>query len=474
MRTEPNKNALDAGTPSGGNEVAQGSLRNIDDPRLDATYKAAIQNWNRKLHILEAFNGQYFFNLPSEKNETPGASVGMRKLDAGSTPYYQLSGDMLGQIRQTLAIDFAQQQLNLLDESLAALKDSVYGALVLQTRVKPLLDLVELRIDEQGIRLDATALNAEIARRLAADPIHGLSDLLDLDRYAADLLIGSNWDGMAGFDSLIKRLPQTPELSALLNDYKVRQLGAGNDWNYSGNGSGSDNDIVMGGAGNDAHYGNNGNDRLYGEEGDDQLFGGEGNDLLSGGAGNDTLYGDNGADTYVFGIGNGHDTILDHEQNGQRLDAVRFLGLNPADVSVAVDYNDNLLFTIAATGETLRVPYYGNWWGRNGVGQYVFDNGTIWTHDDAMRASVPATTEGDDIILASSADDAIDGKGGNDRLIGQRGNDLIDGGAGNDLLIGSSGLEGYYEDGQWKVRRSQTPNIRWNGEAKNQAWRMLA
>ncbi len=27
-------------------------------------------NWNRKLHALEAFNGQYFFNLPTQKSQT--------------------------------------------------------------------------------------------------------------------------------------------------------------------------------------------------------------------------------------------------------------------------------------------------------------------------------------------------------------------------------------------------------------------
>ncbi len=252
-----NKIAVDAGGGNGGgSEIGLAGLRNTDDPRLDATYKAAIQNWNRKLHILEAFNGQYFFNFPGERNETPGANVGLRKLDGWHVNYYQLSADALGQQRQTLAIEFAQQQLDLLDEALAALKDSVYGALVLQTRVKPLLDLVELVIDEQGIRLNATALNTEIARRIEADPVHGLSDLLDLDRYAADLLTGSNWDGLAGFDSLIQSLPPSAELSALLNDYQVRRLGAGNDGSYNGD----RNDIVLGGNGNDYLYGNAGND----------------------------------------------------------------------------------------------------------------------------------------------------------------------------------------------------------------------
>ena len=40
----------------------------------------------------------------------------------------------------------------------AALKDSVYGALVLQTRLRPYLDAVDLIIDQSGIRFDTTAV----------------------------------------------------------------------------------------------------------------------------------------------------------------------------------------------------------------------------------------------------------------------------------------------------------------------------
>ncbi|WP_276818157.1 MULTISPECIES: hypothetical protein [Nitrosomonas] len=32
------------------------------------TIAPLIDEWSRKLHVLEAFNGQYFFNLPSQKS----------------------------------------------------------------------------------------------------------------------------------------------------------------------------------------------------------------------------------------------------------------------------------------------------------------------------------------------------------------------------------------------------------------------
>lgn len=197
--------------------------------------------------------------------------------------------------------------------------------------------------------------------------------------------------------------------------------------------------------------------------GEDRIYGGAGDDLISGGAGNDPLYGESGADTYVFGRGFGHDTISDYAENGVQRDTVRFLGLAPTDIRVTADYADNLVFTIQDTGETLSVPRNGYGWGTNGVGQYVFDDGTVWSHDDALRATVAAATENDDTIHGSSAGDAITGGAGNDTLIGHGGNDVIDGGAGNDLLIGATGWNGIWENGRYRVERNTTPSIFANG-----------
>ena len=93
----------------------------------------------------------------------------------------------------------------------------------------------------------------------------------------------------------------------------------------------------------------------------------------------------------------------------------------------------------------------------------MFDDGTVWSHDDALRATVAATTENDDVIHGSSAGDAITGHAGNDTLIGNGGNDVIDGGAGNDVLIGSTGWNWIYDNGQWRQERSLAPSVSANG-----------
>ena len=41
---------------------------------LSERYRNLISEWSRKLHVLEAFNGQYFFNLPEKKSQTDGAN----------------------------------------------------------------------------------------------------------------------------------------------------------------------------------------------------------------------------------------------------------------------------------------------------------------------------------------------------------------------------------------------------------------
>ncbi|CAD5377721.1 conserved hypothetical protein [Pseudomonas sp. OF001] len=422
---------------------------------LSDRYRDLISEWSRKLHVLEAFNGQYFFNLPEKKSQTDGASWGLA-ISAGSGGGGSSGGAAMAiEAFPTMRVNFSQTQLDLLQQAYDSLKESVYASLVMQTRLKPYLDQIELVIDDSGLRLDATQLNQALAAKKAADPENYLGDLLDLDRYATGFLSGTNWQGLADFDSLIDTLPQTTGITALLNEFKVRTLTSGDDVT----GLTDKADIVLAGDGKDTLYGYNGNDRLFGQGGDDRIYGGAGDDLISGGAGNDVLAGESGADTYVFGRGYGNDTVSDYAENGVQRDTVRLLGLNPADVQVTADYADNLVFTIVDTGETLSVPLGGYWWGQNGVGQYVFDDGTVWSHDDALRATVSATTERDDTIYGSSAGDRITGQSGNDTLIGNGGNDVIDGGAGNDLLIGSSGWNWIYENGSYRVERNTTPQV---------------
>jgi len=448
--------AVSSGSVGGGGGAAL--MTDFGGMYLSEHYRNLISDWSRKLHVLEAFNGQYFFNLPEQKSQTTGANWGL-SISAGSGGGSSGSGAVAIASLPTLRVNFSQQQLDLLQQAYDSLRESVYASLVMQTRLKPYLDAIELVIDDSGLRLDATRLNQTLADKKAADPENYLADLLDLDRYATGFLSGTNWSGLTDFDTLIDTLPQTAGITALLNEFKVRTLTGGDDNTWLTDKA----DIVLAGEGKDTLYGYNGNDRLFGQGGDDRIYGGAGDDLISGGAGNDVLAGESGADTYVFGRGYGNDTISDYAENGVQRDTVRLLGLTPADIRVTADYADNLVFTVIDNGETLSVPCGGYWWGQNGVGQYVFDDGTVWSHDDALRATVAATTENNDTIHGSSAGDTITGEAGDDTLIGNGGNDVIDGGAGNDLLIGATGWNWIYENGSYRVERNTTSQVSANG-----------
>lgn len=94
--------------------------------------------------------------------------------------------------------------------------------------------------------------------------------------------------------------------------------GAGDD-ELSGN---QDSDTLIGGAGDDSIYAQFGDDFADGGFGDDLIFGGldDGSDTLAGGAGDDTLYGLDGDDTFIFGAGDGVDTVKDFTSGSDALD----------------------------------------------------------------------------------------------------------------------------------------------------------
>ncbi len=93
-------------------------------------------------------------------------------------------------------------------------------------------------------------------------------------------------------------------------------------------------------------------------EGDDQIYGYFREDVLDGGAGNDYLAGDGEGDTYIWGTGYDDDVVFDEDvgiAQGANVDKVVFTAdLAPEDVNIS-RAGDDLIFTIASTGETLTV-----------------------------------------------------------------------------------------------------------------------
>jgi Ca2+-binding RTX toxin-like protein len=481
---ESRERHLIAGLPTAASTVGAGStagrLRNEDDPRIDAAYRAKIAEVNRVLHVTEAFNGEYFFNTPGILNETRSAITGLAVYGGGSAYSLNLAKDG----KPVLAISLNQAQTDPLYAAYATLRESAWRSLILQTRLQSLLELVQTTIDQTGKETtDTSFMDRELQRRIAADPVAGLGDLLDLSTYAGLDLMRRGWTLMENFDSLVRTLSDTPEVAALLNEFHVSVDGMGNfnpiagnivvrgdgnqyisggwasDWLYGGGGNdnlngggwhdvlvggeGDDNlrgggsdDVILGGVGNDVLYGEWGSDFLNGGEGDDTLtsyFGGQ--DTLVGGAGDDVLSGENQT-VYVFSRGDGHDVLRPGATYQTPNAVLRLEGLAEGDIDVSQD-GTAVILTVRDTGDSLRIEsnvsdlLSGM---QPNLNRIEFGDGLVWSLEDAMRYAVAPGTEGDDVIIASRFDDVITGLGGNDTLKGGLGNDSFDGGAGDDIL----------------------------------------
>lgn len=246
----------------------------------------------------------------------------------------------------------------------------------------------------------------------------------------------------------------------------------GND-QLAGNGG---HDVMYGGEGDDSLWGDDvlgagviteglyqGDDQLFGELGNDYLVGGSGNDWLEGGEGNDTLFGGvgddhlvggSGNDIYVFGLGDGADTIDNNDPTSGRVDILKFSNdVNPSDVQVIQVDNDLVLMLnsqdkITVTGHFIRKGKYAN---DSILNEVHFSDGTLWSlsyidsliDQDSSGSYALIGGDGDDTIQGFGGSDSLDGQGGSDSLNGGAGDDALVGGVGDDYLIGGKGNDTY-------------------------------
>jgi trimeric autotransporter adhesin len=225
-------------------------------------------------------------------------------------------------------------------------------------------------------------------------------------------------------------------------------VGTQNADNLSGT---TDTDSIRGLGGNDLLLGDAGNDTLEGGSGNDSLYGGDGGDVIIGGAGDDNLFGgddsgqQSGADVFVLGVGDGHDVISDQGFGGD-VDTIRFSGsLAPHDINV-YQRDNNLIFQIASSGETLTV-LNGQWDTSYRIERIEFGNGVVW---DATQLSFAIIgDELDNIEAGTALDDVVTSMGGTDSIETFAGNDYLDGGTGDDTLIGGQGNDIYVVDSEF-------------------------
>ncbi len=115
------------------------------------------------------------------------------------------------------------------------------------------------------------------------------------------------------------------------------------------------------------------NTLLSGGNGVDTLTGGAGNDILIGGLGNDTLNAGKGNDTYLFGFGDGQDTITDDLGT----DELKMLEMNPLDIIFSKN-GTKLDVKIAGTTDKVTI---NNWTTTGKVEKISVGNGLSITSD---------------------------------------------------------------------------------------------
>ncbi|MBW8849085.1 MAG: RTX toxin, partial [Burkholderiales bacterium] len=191
-------------------------------------------------------------------------------------------------------------------------------------------------------------------------------------------------------------------------------------------------------------------DTLTGTAADETLNGLGGDDVIAGKGGTDFLAGGTGNNTYLFGRGDGVDTIqYSGDTNGARVNAVQLgAGITLADLKLrrAFDAQTNrytaLEIAIAGGSDRLLINYFlesdSSTNPYNPVQQVRLDDGTLLTATQ-LFAMLNAPTSADQTLIGSTGNDTLDGGAGNDTISGRGGNDTLIGGAGDDLLYGEDG-----------------------------------
>jgi Ca2+-binding RTX toxin-like protein len=212
------------------------------------------------------------------------------------------------------------------------------------------------------------------------------------------------------------------------------------------------NALNTGTVGDDVIWGTLQSDTMSGLAGNDRLMGGLGDDVLDGGAGNDILDGWVGNDTYLFGVGDGQDTIV-LESNGalgpKGVNTLQFkAGIRSVDVRVGRAEGNRSALEVRLLGTNDKVTIEGFFNADDsvsadaGIEQIKFADNTVW-NTQAILNALNTGTAGDDVIWGTLQSDTMSGLAGNDMLLGDAGNDTLDGGAGNDRLVGEGGSDTY-------------------------------
>lgn len=162
---------------------------------------------------------------------------------------------------------------------------------------------------------------------------------------------------------------------------------------------------------------------LQSTPGNDSLVGFFSPDTLDGGEGNDTLDGGDNGDTYVFGRGDGEDTIVDNQTYVlfSAPDVLSFeTGIAPTDIVLSSQPNA-LYVWIAGTSDRIKIQE-GATNSLRRIEEFHFADGTVWNWT-AISSRFGVATSGTDTLTGTGMNDTLNGLAGADSMVGFAGDD---------------------------------------------------
>ncbi|WP_158087946.1 calcium-binding protein [Neisseria dumasiana] len=298
-------------------------------------------------------------------------------------------------------------------EAYDKLADNIYHALEFQTRLKPYLDEIGLKVQGAELALDYSGVEKKFAAVYAENPEKAFVDLGSL------LARGKlhQWlEGRSLFENWIKEAKEQGVL-----DQRIETLGKETvDLLTRTNGDNRDNVLQALG------LKDNGNNHFHG---------GAGNDVLISGKGNDYLVGGEGSDTYLFGKNFGRDTVYNYD-GSEGTDTIRFTAHTQSELNFRRSGSD--LVIEAKEGED-RVTVQNYFYDENYTTDAVEFSDGLKLDKAAVNKLAQQGSEQNDYLYAYAEGSILNGLGGNDTLYGDEGNDTLNGGNGNDTLNGNNG-----------------------------------
>lgn len=440
------------------------TLSNNDLESFNAM-RAAMTDDLLKLNVYEAFSGHTFLKWSQVYSDAVNYQPRVKNLQALNEDLpltvfiNQTQNGVLSSEPGFIRVNLPQTTAGMpqIEDLWNRLVDDVSANFMPALYLEKYLNLIEVNMSETGIHYNFAPLKEALNTVIKEDLCEGTTLYLDLYHHHGKLLLTMGWPGIDTLQKILALAPTHPEIQKAINasgltfvtpaekSLIIKDVAYAGDLNANTFHGLDGNDLIYGGDGNDFLTGNAGDDLIFGGPGDDIINGGEGDDILDGGRGNDILRGGPGKNIYLFGRGDGEDTISgnDYGENpNEKLNILMFkAGISPDNIRAERKGSD-LFLSILDTTDKIKIdsfflqntPLNSS----NPIQMVRFHDGTIWDIEKMVNSLLNGT-EGADTIHGTPADDFIDGKGGDDLIYGYDGNDMILGGLGNDRLYGGKG-----------------------------------